>query len=132
MTKPTPHQRSECAAHESMCIDCGVKPRPKRTNWHRVPWNVDVDPYHHRCHDCYERWNAQREANGLAMATSYLMDECASTPSRKTVTARKAHECRLCDAAIEPKTQYWAFTVPGPRTVKVCAGCAANIVQEAA
>ena len=115
------------------CIDCGVKPRPKRELYDDRDPPVSVlrdNPdaaLHHRCHACHGRWKDRREADYASAAKSHILDACANTPSRKTVTARKRHQCAACNGGTAPNTRYDAFTIPGPRTVKLCNGCASGI-----
>ena len=122
------------AKSPGMCVDCGVAPRPRRTNWDKMSPEraMDADPHHHRCADCYRKWNDRRQARDDAWRRAMIVAECRQTPSRRTVTARKKHRCVLCEGPIEPKTLYHAFTLVGPRTVKVCAGCAETSVNPAA
>ena len=110
------------------CITCGVVPRPKRTNWHRIPDYADPDPYHHRCHRCYEAWIANKRREERAAARAYMRMMLCDTPSRHRIgKSRKSHICELAGCPIVKGESYWRFVVYGPQNVKICVNCAKEL-----
>ena len=116
------------------CLRCKQNPRPKRTNWDRIPddYYVEVSTHHHLCTKCY---NAERKAEHEQFI-QYSINEMIATPSKKQIKRRVVHECWLDCGSVVSKGEYsWNVTVYGPRTLKVCNKCvdkhkiAANIKE---
>ena len=105
-----------------LCVDCGVNPRPYRTNWDKLPVDIqhEVAEFHHRCSECHAKAVAAQDA----VVWSYFVSKVKSSPSRHLVKrALVSHCCDVCTADIGAGTSYWRITIPGPRTAKVCEDC---------
>ena len=105
-----------------LCVECGVNPRPCRTNWDEI--NVEsqhvVAECHHRCAECRAKAVAAQHPVGW----SNFISKVKNSPSRHLVKrALVSHCCDVCTADIGAGTSYWRITVPGPRTAKICDAC---------
>ena len=130
MAAPATQEETKVEPRGGWCISCGVRPRPKRTNWDRVPEWADPDPYHHRCHGCHEAWLESKRSEEQALAIWYMQSLLSDTPSRHRIgRSRKAHVCEVKGCEIASGDSYWRFVVPGPRSVKVCCDCASEFVD---
>ena len=108
----------------SLCIVCGINPRPKRKNWEEVykademaEGSLEVDSHHHRCGACYRKAQQAEHDADAAYFTALVME----SPSWKWIKkGRVAFDCEVCGQSVEIGIGSWRVVVPGPRTVKVC------------
>ncbi|MCY3660243.1 MAG: hypothetical protein OXG36_14660 [Caldilineaceae bacterium] len=94
---------------------------------------AEVDPYHHRCQNCYEAWAARKEAEELRFWEEYQADRQAElrdgllSDKAKPTRARKEWACELCRGKINPGETYQRVSVymsgNYPDRYPVCSTC---------
>ncbi len=119
-----------------ICIEPGCDNRTSwRTNWDTMSPELaaEVDPYHHRCQSCYEKWRARKEAEDLRHWEAYWADWQAElrdglrSGKAKLTRARKEWTCELCRGKINPGETYQQASIYMggyyPERYPVCTTC---------